>query len=170
MIEKEFNRLLEGAAYLAHSLGVSRLADGTALSLGDTIELLFKQQEKRVKEKKLEFWKTLSEVYEQLKRLHGRVSGRERERVDVGPVESCRGRNRATSDERAEGAGGCDARGRRRHETTARVDGDVDGRLRLPSPEQAKGLDARCPGLSLSYLLTLLTKHTGWLTYHYFTI
>lgn len=41
VIEKEFNRILEAAAYIAHTIGVTE-SNGKPLSLGETVELLFK--------------------------------------------------------------------------------------------------------------------------------
>uniref|UniRef100_A0A914UIM0 SWIRM domain-containing protein n=2 Tax=Plectus sambesii TaxID=2011161 RepID=A0A914UIM0_9BILA len=68
VIEKEFNRLLDACAYLAHTKGITDI-EGEKLSLGSTFDIIFQQQGKRVREKKLEFWQTYCELQDKQREI-----------------------------------------------------------------------------------------------------
>lgn len=52
MVEREFNRLLEGTSYLSHQLDFN-YAGNKPVSLGQALEWIIKLQEKHVKEKQV---------------------------------------------------------------------------------------------------------------------
>lgn len=66
MVEREFNRLLEATSYLSHQLDLN-YAGGKPVSLGQALEWVIKLQEKNVKEKQVQHWKTVIALQEKLK-------------------------------------------------------------------------------------------------------
>ncbi|CAF0983055.1 unnamed protein product, partial [Didymodactylos carnosus] len=68
VVEREFNRLLEACSYLSHTLDVSEITK-QPLSLGDVFELLIRVQEKAVREKYLDYLRSISKLKENLRSL-----------------------------------------------------------------------------------------------------
>ena len=66
MVEREFNRLLEGTSYLSHQLDFN-YCNKEPVSLGECIEWVIKLQEKHVKEKQIKYYKDIIAVQENLK-------------------------------------------------------------------------------------------------------
>lgn len=66
MVEREFNRLLEATSFLSHRLDCN-FVHGKPVSLGQALECVIKLQEKFVKEKQIEHWKSVLELQEKLK-------------------------------------------------------------------------------------------------------
>lgn len=66
MVEKEFNRLLEATSYLSHQLDLN-YCNGDPVSLGQALEWVINLQEKHVKEKQIQHWKTFIGLQEKLK-------------------------------------------------------------------------------------------------------
>ncbi|UYV73518.1 KDM1A [Cordylochernes scorpioides] len=73
MVEREFNRLLESTSYLSHQLDFNYLQN-KPVSLGQALEWVIKLQEKHVKEKQLQYWRTILDLQEKLKTNHTRVT------------------------------------------------------------------------------------------------
>eukprot|EP00117_Sycon_ciliatum_P042597 scpid45307/ scgid0286/ Lysine-specific histone demethylase 1A; BRAF35-HDAC complex protein BHC110; Flavin-containing amine oxidase domain-containing protein 2 len=72
MVEKEFNRLLEASAYLAHHLNFSHIGS-KELSVGQALEMIIKLQERHVKAKHLEHLKRIAEAQDMLKALQNEM-------------------------------------------------------------------------------------------------
>ncbi|XKL67472.1 hypothetical protein PGB90_002963 [Kerria lacca] len=66
MVEKEFNRLLEATSYLSHHLDLN-YCNGEPVSLGQALEWVINLQEKHVKEKQVQHWKTFITLQEKMK-------------------------------------------------------------------------------------------------------
>ncbi|CAG0916513.1 unnamed protein product [Notodromas monacha] len=60
-VEKEFNKLLEACAFLAHALDIDRIGR-KKLSLGESMEWLIMLQEKRVKEDQIRYWEEFNKL------------------------------------------------------------------------------------------------------------
>ncbi|XP_014665183.1 PREDICTED: lysine-specific histone demethylase 1A-like [Priapulus caudatus] len=72
MVEREFNRLLEATSYLSHQLDFNYL-NGKPVSLGHALEIVIKLQEKHVKDRQVEHWKSIIELQEQLKTTQSKM-------------------------------------------------------------------------------------------------
>ncbi|XP_042886464.1 lysine-specific histone demethylase 1A-like isoform X1 [Penaeus japonicus] len=79
MVEREFNRLLEATSFLSHQLDFNYV-DNRPISLGEALEWVINLQEKNVKEKQVNHWKTVVKLQEKLKTvlnkmhtLHGKI-------------------------------------------------------------------------------------------------
>ncbi|XP_071955626.1 lysine-specific histone demethylase 1A-like [Antedon mediterranea] len=72
MVEREFNRLLEATSYMSHQLDFNSI-NSKPLSLGQSLELVIKLQEKQVKEKKLDFYKNILSIQEQMKVIQAKM-------------------------------------------------------------------------------------------------
>ncbi|XP_022168682.1 lysine-specific histone demethylase 1A isoform X2 [Myzus persicae] len=66
MVEREFNRLLEATSYLSHHLDFN-YCNGKPVSLGHALEWVIKLQEKHVKEKLIQYMKSVVALQERLK-------------------------------------------------------------------------------------------------------
>ncbi|XP_064629028.1 lysine-specific histone demethylase 1A-like [Lineus longissimus] len=67
MVEREFNRLLEATSYMSHQMDLNFIM-GKAVTLGQSLELVIKLQEKHVKEKQIQYQKNIIELQEKLKK------------------------------------------------------------------------------------------------------
>ncbi|KAH9364089.1 hypothetical protein HPB48_012987 [Haemaphysalis longicornis] len=72
MVEREFNRLLEATSYLSHQLDFNYVQN-KPVSLGQALEWVIKLQEKSVKEKQIQHWKSILELQEKLKENHTKL-------------------------------------------------------------------------------------------------
>lgn len=66
MVEREFNRLLEATSYLSHQLDFN-YAGNKPVSLGQALEWVIKLQEKHVKERQIQHFKSVIALQEKLK-------------------------------------------------------------------------------------------------------
>uniref|UniRef100_V5HSC8 Putative lysine-specific histone demethylase 1a n=1 Tax=Ixodes ricinus TaxID=34613 RepID=V5HSC8_IXORI len=66
MVEREFNRLLEATSYLSHHLDFNYVQN-KPVSLGQALEWVIKLQEKSVKERQIQHWKSILDLQEKLK-------------------------------------------------------------------------------------------------------
>ncbi|XP_074661077.1 lysine-specific histone demethylase 1A-like [Tubulanus polymorphus] len=66
MVEREFNRLLESTSYMSHQMDFNFICS-KPVTLGQSLELVIKLQEKHVKEKQIEYQKSIIEMQEKLK-------------------------------------------------------------------------------------------------------
>ena len=73
MLEREFNKLLEATSYLSHNLDFNKIND-KPVSLGDSLELLMKLQEKNVKQKQIEYNTKLVELQKSFKETASKVN------------------------------------------------------------------------------------------------
>nr|CAD7198115.1 unnamed protein product [Timema douglasi] len=80
MVEREFNRLLEATSFLSHQLDFN-YAGGKPVSLGQALEWVIKLQEKNVKEKQVQHWKSVIALQDKLKANQHRMIAL-REKVD----------------------------------------------------------------------------------------
>ncbi|CAG0897457.1 unnamed protein product [Cyprideis torosa] len=69
ILEKEFNRLLQGSRYMSEVLGITETQDKKPLSLGQAIELLIKAQELKVKRKQVAHLNELVTLQEKQRKL-----------------------------------------------------------------------------------------------------
>nr|XP_006824583.1 PREDICTED: lysine-specific histone demethylase 1A-like isoform X2 [Saccoglossus kowalevskii] len=66
MVEREFNRLLEGTSYLSHQMDFNYMHT-KPVSLGQALEIVIKLQEKQVKELKCKHVRSILEIQDQIK-------------------------------------------------------------------------------------------------------
>jgi lysine-specific histone demethylase 1 len=69
VVEREFNRLLEACSYVAQTLDEDINGKKQPYSLGDTLELLIRAQEKAVREKYLQHLRDISKMKDSLKTI-----------------------------------------------------------------------------------------------------
>uniref|UniRef100_A0A914BWE4 SWIRM domain-containing protein n=1 Tax=Acrobeloides nanus TaxID=290746 RepID=A0A914BWE4_9BILA len=69
MIQKAFNKLLETCGYIANELNVTEV-NGRKISLGEAYDHLLNQQEYRIQKKRLNYWKTMQDLYTKLQQKH----------------------------------------------------------------------------------------------------
>ncbi|CAH1131611.1 unnamed protein product [Ceutorhynchus assimilis] len=72
MVEREFNRLLEATSYLSHQLDFN-YAGNKPVSLGQALEWVIKLQEKHVKEKQIQHYKSVIDLQKQLKTVEHKL-------------------------------------------------------------------------------------------------
>lgn len=65
IIEREFNKILEGTSYLSHVLDIN-YANNTPISLGMAMEWMIKLQEKKIKLKKMNYLKNIKEIQQEV--------------------------------------------------------------------------------------------------------
>lgn len=65
IIEREFNKILEGTSYLSHVLDIN-YADNQPISLGMAMEWMIKLQEKKIKLKKMNYLKNTKEIQQEV--------------------------------------------------------------------------------------------------------
>lgn len=71
-LEREFNRLLEATAFMAHTLKLKK-PSGAEFSLGEAMDIVIKLQEKAVLERQWQMWKKLFEMQEKQKAVQRRL-------------------------------------------------------------------------------------------------
>jgi lysine-specific histone demethylase 1 len=72
-LEREFNKLLEATSYLSHNLDFNNINE-KPISLGDTLELVMKLQEKHIKQKQIDYYTKVVELQKQFKDLSNKVN------------------------------------------------------------------------------------------------